>query len=63
MTNSQTHPPAGTLTGTAHDRWQERVVGLRERMRTVDTADAERVPACVDEWSRLLENLGVFGSA
>lgn len=43
------------------DRWQERVIELRNRVRAVDTADAEQVLVCVEEWSQTLDDLEVFG--
>jgi hypothetical protein len=45
------------------DCWQDRVVNLRERVRGVDTSDADEVLACVEEWSEALEELDVFGPA
>lgn len=42
-------------------RWQERVVELRDQVRAVDTADADQVLACVEEWSQALDDLEVFG--
>lgn len=37
--------------------WQDRVLELRERRRTVNSADNEELLRCIERWSEALDNL------